>query len=103
MALVASRSDHCYSRVLAKNAKILQADSESRNHKYSSNWRLNPHIFSQIVNIRRVLQIDLFASRLNNQLLKYMVWHPDPGSFVYWTPFNTRGGTFTVMRSLHFA
>ena len=37
-------------------------------------------MFSQIVNIRGVPQIDLFVSRLNNQLPKYMSWYPDPGS-----------------------
>ena len=55
----------------------VQADWESRNHKDSSNWKLNPHMFSQSVNIRCVPQIDLFASRLNNQLSKYMFWHPE--------------------------
>ena len=30
--------------------------------------------------IRGIPQIDLFASRLNHQLPKYMSWHPDPGS-----------------------
>ena len=29
---------------------------------------------------REIPQIDLFASRLNRQLPKYMSWHPDPGS-----------------------
>ena len=58
----------------------IQADWQSRNHRDSSNWKLNPKIFSQIVKIRGIPQIDLFASRLNNQLPKYMSWHPDPGS-----------------------
>ena len=58
----------------------IQADWQSRNHKDSSDWKLNPKIFSQIVKIRGIPQIDLFASRLNHQLPKYMSWHPDPGS-----------------------
>ena len=58
----------------------IQADWQSRNHKYSSDWKLNLKIFFQIVKIRRIPQIDLFASRLNHQLPKYMSWHPDPGS-----------------------
>ena len=58
----------------------IQADWQSRNHRDSSDWKLNPKIFSQIVKIRGIPQIDLFASRLNHQLPKYMSWHPDPGS-----------------------
>ena len=58
----------------------IQADWQSRNHKDSSDWKLNPKIFSQIVKIRGIPQIDLFASQLNHQLPKYMSWHPDPGS-----------------------
>ena len=41
---------------------------------------MNPKIFSQIVKIKGILQLDLFASRLNHQLPKYMPWHSDPGS-----------------------
>ena len=51
----------------------VQADWESRNHKDSSNLKLNSRIFSQIVNIRGVPQIDLFVSRLSNQLPKYVL------------------------------
>ena len=58
----------------------IQADWQSRNHRDSSDWKLNPKIFPQIVKIRGIPQIDLFASRLNHQLPKYMSWHPDPGS-----------------------
>ena len=58
----------------------IQADWQSRNHRDSSDWKLNPKIFPQIVKIRGIPQIDLFASRLNHRLPKYMSWHPDPGS-----------------------
>ena len=58
----------------------IQADWQSRNHKDSGDWKLNPKIFSQILKIRGISQIDLLASRLNHQLPKYMSWHPDPGS-----------------------
>ena len=37
-------------------------------------------MFSQIAKIRGILQIGLFASRLNHQLPKYMSWYLDPGS-----------------------
>ena len=58
----------------------IQADWQSRNHRESSDWKLNPKIFSQIVKIRGIPQIDLFATRLNHPLPKYMSWHPDPSS-----------------------
>ena len=58
----------------------IQADWQSRNHRDLSNWKLNHKIFSQIVRIRGIPQIDLFASQLNHQLPKYISWHPDPGS-----------------------
>ena len=58
----------------------IQADWQSRNHRDSSDWKLNPKIFSQIVKITGIPQIYLFATRLNHHLPKYMSWHPDPGS-----------------------
>ena len=58
----------------------IQEDWQSRNHRDSSDWKLNPKMFSQIMKIRGIPQIDLFASLLNHQLPKYMSWHPDPGS-----------------------
>ena len=54
----------------------IQVDWQSRNRRDSSDWKLNHKMFSQIVKIRRIPQIDLFASRLNHQLPKYMSWHP---------------------------
>ena len=59
----------------------IQADWQSRNHRDSSDWKLNPKIFPQIVKIRGIPQIYLFASRLNHRLPKYMSWHPEPGSY----------------------
>ena len=57
-----------------------QADWQSRDHRDSSDWKLNHKILSQIVKIRGIPQIDLFATRRNHQLPKYMSWHPDPGN-----------------------
>ena len=59
----------------------IQADWQSRNHRDSSDWKLNPKIFPQIVKIRGIPQIYLFASRLNHRLPKYMSWHPEPGTY----------------------
>ena len=43
-----------------------QAEWQSRNHRASSDWKLTLKIFSQIVKIREIPQIDLFASQLNH-------------------------------------
>ena len=40
----------------------IQADWQSRNHRDTSDWKLNPKMFSQIVKIRGIPKIDLFAS-----------------------------------------
>ena len=64
------------------NSLNIQADWQSRNHRDSSDWKLNPKIFPQIVKNKGMPQIDLFASQLKHQLLIYMSWHPDPGSCV---------------------
>ena len=45
----------------------IQADWQSRNHKDSSNWKLNPKMFSQIVKIRGIPQIPL-------QVIKLKFW-----------------------------
>ena len=56
------------------------ADWESRNHKDSSDWQLDPQIFQFLMSVRQPPAIDLFASRLNAQLSQYMSWKPDPYS-----------------------
>ena len=58
----------------------IQANWQSRYHRDLSDWKLNPKMFSQIVKIRGIPQIDLFASRLNHQLKKCMSWHSHPCS-----------------------
>ena len=67
------------------NSLNIQADWQSRNHKDSSDWKLNPKIFPQIVKNKGMPQIDLFASQLKHQLPIYMSWHPDPGSCVVYS------------------
>ena len=42
-------------------------------------WQLNPIIFSQIVSMLKFTpEIDLFATRLNNQVTRFYSWQPDP-------------------------
>ena len=58
----------------------LIADQESRSRADSSEWKLDPIIFQQIMRILGPCHVDLFASRLTAQLPAYMSWKPDPGS-----------------------
>lgn len=58
-----------------------QADKLSRlksNEKENTEWKLNEKIFKKLVNIWGKPEIDMFASRHNNQLSKYVSWKPDP-------------------------
>ena len=56
----------------------VKADKLSRNYDRSKEWKLNEEIFKTLVDIWPSPQIDLFASRLNNQLDTYISWLPDP-------------------------
>ena len=56
------------------------ADQESRTQGDSSEWKLKPSVFKQLMEQLGPCQIDLFASRLTAQLKTYMSWRPDPGA-----------------------
>ena len=53
----------------------VQADRESRTLIDSSDWRIQPQIIQPFLKDR---EIDLFATRLTNQLPRYVSWRPDP-------------------------
>ena len=55
-----------------------QADWESRHFHDSSDWKLNPGVFKTLNQQWGPLEVDLFASRTNCQLSKYVSWFPDP-------------------------
>jgi len=54
------------------------ADQESRMQGDSSDWKLSPRVFNQLMKQMGPCEIDLFASRLTAQLPTYMSWRPDP-------------------------
>ena len=56
------------------------ADKESRIFNDGTEWMLRPHLFERIVAHFGQHTLDLFASRLNTQLEKYVSWKPDPGA-----------------------
>ena len=57
------------------------ADTKSRHFNDQLEWKLNILVFNKIVQQFGMPSIDLFASRLNNQLHKYVAWQPDPEAF----------------------
>ena len=56
------------------------ADIESRSFNDNVEWMLCKTIFNSITQIRGMPEIDMFASRLNKQISKYVSWKPDPYS-----------------------
>ena len=56
----------------------VNADRESRYHLDSSDWKLCPAVFQALQNRWGPLDLDLFASRLTNQLPRFVSWKPDP-------------------------
>ena len=72
------------------------ADKESRNfHIQNTEWKLDPLVLHEALKeIKFEPDIDLFASRLNNQFETYCSYRPDPGAALVdafstsWSEFN---------------
>ena len=58
----------------------VEPDRLSREFDDTTEWMINPVIFKQIHKLYAP-NIDLFASRLNHQIDRYVAWQPDPGAF----------------------
>ena len=56
------------------------ADHMSRRLRLTAEWKLNPILFQRIVAVYGMPQIDLFATRANTQLRKFVSWIPHPQS-----------------------
>ncbi len=54
------------------------ADKESRTRNLDAEWQLKKKWFDYIVSQLGAPDIDLFASRINKQLDRYVSWRPDP-------------------------
>ena len=63
-------------------SKNTEADAMSRKFNDNIEWMLDKTLFTQIVHKYGLPEVDLFASRLNNQLPTYVSWMPDPGAWV---------------------
>ena len=58
----------------------IDADRESRKFQEETEWKLNHKQFQKITDCFGIPEIDIFASRLNTQLPRYVSWKPDPSS-----------------------
>ena len=56
------------------------ADHDSRNFADNLEWSLNQKLFDKLASRFGLPEIDLFASRLNNKVNKYISWKPDPNA-----------------------
>lgn len=65
-----------------KGSENVQADYFSRHFRSeSAEWMLKKEIFDRICSQMFFPDIDLFASRLNCQLSRFVSWFPQPGAF----------------------
>ena len=58
--------------------KKVEADTESRVKRDLNDWMLHRKVIAPLI---RHCAVDLFASRLSDQLGKYVSWRPDPNAF----------------------
>ena len=56
----------------------VEADHMSRKFNDRTEWMLNPQVFREIAQYFGTPEIDIFASRLNKQVRRYISWLPDP-------------------------
>ena len=58
-----------------------EADEESRKVNDDTEWSLTPQVFDAIKSIYPDISVDLFASRNNNKLSRYVSRRPDPEAY----------------------
>ena len=58
----------------------IEADSASRVFNDRTEWKLDQQLLSDIFSMFGKPDLDLFASRLNRQLTRYVSWIPDPNA-----------------------
>ena len=63
------------------NTKHNLADEPARKINSQEEWMLTRTIFSKALRFNITPKIDLFASRLNNQLPPYVSYKPDPNAY----------------------
>ena len=79
--------------VHVKGTSNYTADYFSRHFSDSTEWKLNEKVFRKICRSFFIPDIDLFATRLNKQLSKYVSWFPEPDAIasdafsILWSDF----------------
>ena len=58
----------------------IETDKKSRIFSYSSEWMISDLDFNKITQIFGTPDIDMFATRLNRRVQKYVSWKPEPES-----------------------
>lgn len=66
--------DVCKLHILAR--QLYSSEHGSWNFNENIEWKLSEEIFIKVVDIWGKPEIDMFASRLNTQLPKYVSWKP---------------------------
>ena len=56
----------------------IEANKQSAFLEDGTEWKLSPALFQKIVENFGKPDIDLFATRINKQLDRYVFWHPEP-------------------------
>ena len=57
------------------------ADEESRKDRCSGEWEIETNVFDIISKEFGPFYIDMFATRVNAKLDRYVAWKPDPGAW----------------------
>ena len=57
------------------------ADFRSRTFDDSTEWSIPDHLFDSITNVFGSPTVDMFASRINYKVSRYVSWQPDPNSW----------------------
>ena len=61
-----------------KGCENVVADQESRVQNFDSEWKLDPLVFRKVCHLFFLPDCDLFATRINTQLPRFVSWKPDP-------------------------
>ena len=80
--MLAIKYDMWLTSVHIKGTRNISADIESRKLRNDTEWMLCSNIFKKISVLYFRPDIDMFASRINHQVDKYISWLPDPEAFV---------------------
>ena len=60
------------------DCKNIEADLYSREIEDATEWQINSSVFENIIKIFDTPDLDLFSSRINEQLPKFVSWHLEP-------------------------